>query len=263
MKEFREFLERRWWQGIGGIAGIAALVLAILQLRGILHISGLAVSIAVNIILAVILALVATWAIKWKRKHEHASSRLEEIEGLTERQKEAKKRKRVLLPDPNYMWKLNIDNVLLNELYGQAYGLAVNEYHDAKLSGLGIVVHPYQHDRVSILLDFYSQWARRECTFFISEIRDMTESVPSKPKAAGATFEELPWIRDPNWQQFLKKACEKARPLSPALKTEYIISADTGENPQWWILFMDGVTGKELGFDWDAKGEPMLWEELG
>jgi hypothetical protein len=263
MKNLKEFLEKRWWQGVGGIAALIAIVIAILQWQGIVSISWLAVSIMVNIMLAVALAVVAVLARRWKRRGEQLSSRIGEIEGLVERQKEARKRKRVLLPDPNCTWKLSVDNALLNELYGQAYGLAVNKYHDAKLSGLGILVSPYRHDRVSILFDFYSRWARRECTFFISEILDMTESVPSKPKAAGATFEELPWIRDPNWQQFLKKSCEKAGPLSPAFNTGYILSADAGEGPQWWISFTDGVTGKECRFDWDGKGEPMPWEKFG
>jgi hypothetical protein len=258
MKNLKEFLEKRWWQGVGGIAALIAIVIAILQWQGIVNISGLALSITLNIILAIALAVVAVLARRWKRRGEQLSSRLEEVAGVVERQKEAMKPKRVLLPDPNCIWKLNIDNVLLNELYGQAYGHAVDKYHDAKLSGLAILVHPYFEDtRVSIHFEFYSQWAQRQCTLIIHEIGDMTESVPSKPEATAEIFEELPWIRDPNWPQFLRQSCEKVGPLSPALWTHYTLSAYAREEDRWSITFEDGVTGKEFWFYWDGKGEPM------
>lgn len=265
MKNLKEFLEKRWWQGVGGIAGLVALVLVILQFLGIVHISGLAVSITVNIILAIALALVSIRAIRWKRRGEHLSSRLEEIAGLAERQKEAKKRKRVLLPDPNCIWKLNIDNVLLNESYGQAYGHAVNKYHDAKLSCLAILVHPYADDRVSIHFSFYSKWADRVSSFGISEVGDIHEFLPDKPAASNferTTFDELPWNREQNWLQFLKKSCEKVGPLSPDRWTNYTLSAYPHAESPWLMHFEDGVTGKEIWLDWDGKGDPMPREEF-
>ena len=261
MKKFKEFLEKRWWQGVGGIAGLVALVvLAVLQFRGIVHISGLAVSIAVNIILAIALALVAVRATRWKRKYERVSSRLEEIEGLVEKQKEARKRKRVLLPDPNYIGRLNIDNTLLTELYGQAQGRAITKFHDAKLRDVAILVSPYQEgeDRVSLHFGFYSQWADRGCTYIVSEMSDIRESHPDKlEKWERATFDELPWLKDPNWPQFLKKSCEKVEPLSPAYWTNYQISAMVWRKPPWSVTFEDGLTGKESSFLWDGKGEPI------
>lgn len=260
MKEFKEFLEKRWWQGIGGIAGIAALVLAVLQLRGIVHISGLAVSIAVNIILAVVLALVAVRASRWKRKYERVSTSLEEIKGRVEEQKEVRIRKRVLLPDPDYIWRLNIDNTLLTELYGQAQGRAITKFHDAKLRDVAILVFPYEkdEDRVSVHFGFYSQWADRGCTYIVSEMRDMRESRPDKlEKWERVTFDELPWLKDPNWPQFLKKSCEKVEPLSPADWTNYQICAMAWRKPPWSVTFEDGLTGKESNFSWDGKGEPI------
>lgn len=266
MKKFKEFLEKRWWQGVGGIAGLVALVvLAVLQFRGIVHISGLAVSIAVNIILAIALALVAVRATRWKRKYERVSGKLEEIKGLVEEQREAMeeqreamRRKRVFLPDPNNVSKLNIDNDLLNELYGQAYSRAVSKYHDAKLSSLTILVYPYKDDRVSIHFNFYSQWAGRQCTLMIGEIGDMRESLPNKPTEGEATFEELPWVRDPNWPQFLKKSCEKVGPLPPAPGSDCFLLAEAGGNFRWRVAFEDGVTGKVFWLRWDGKGEPIL-----
>jgi hypothetical protein len=274
MREFREFLEKRWWQGIGGIAGIAALVFVVLQFLGIVHISGIAVSIALNIIFATVLVVLIVWGTKWKRKYQRVSSRLEETKGLVEKQmegikgleetlKEAKKRKRVLLPDPNNISRLNVDNDLLNELYGQAYGGAVSKYHDAKLSGFAILVYPYSDDRVSIHFEFHSQWAGRKCTFMIGEIGDMKESLPNEPVEREATFDELPWIQNPNWPQFLKKSCEKVGPLPSAPQTNYILSADAYRERQWRLLSKDGVTGKMSDFDWDGIGEPIPWEKFG
>lgn len=260
MKEFREFLEKRWWQGVGGIAGIAALVLVVLQLRGIVHISGLTVSIALNIMLAIALALVAVRASRWKRKYERVSSRLERLEGLAERQKEARKQKRVFLPDPSSIWKLNIDNVLLNELYGQAYSRAVSRYHDAKLSGFAILVYPYSGDRVSIHFEFCSQWAGRQCTLMISEIGAMEESFPHGPIELGATFDELPWIQCPSWPEFLRLSCEKARPLPPADWSGYVLAVEG--KFRWSISFEDGVTGEESWLYWDGKGEPIPREQF-
>jgi hypothetical protein len=278
MKEFREFLEKRWWQGIGGITGIAALVLVVLQFLGIVHISGIAVSIALNIIFATVLVVLIVWGTKWKRKYQRVSSWLEETKGFLEKQderikalqetlKEVKERKRVFLPDPNNVSKLNIDNALLSELYGQAYGRAVNKYHDAKLSGLAILVHPYDRlgDRVAIHFNFYSQWASRVCTFMIGEMGDMVESLPDRPAHMfeKATFDELPWIQDQNWPQFLKKSCEKAGSLPSVPQTEYMLSADTYGKFRWGLSFKDGVTGKTSDFDWDGVGEPIPRGEFG
>ena len=248
MKNLKEFLEKRWWQGVGGIAGLIAIVIGILQWRGIVNISWLAVSIAVNIILAIALTVVAIRARKWKRRGE-----------------QLKKRKRDLLPDSNCIWELNIDNVLLNELYGQAYGLAVNKYHDAKLSHLAILVYPYLDDRVSIQFSFYSKWADRVSTFVISEIGDIYELLPDKPAAAKferTTFDELPWNREQNWMQFLKKSCEKVGPLSPDSWTHYMLLALSGAGHHWSMSFKDGVTGKESWLNWDGKGDPVPREEF-
>lgn len=251
----REFLEKRWWQGVGGIAGIIALVLVMLQFLGIVNISGLAVSIALNIILAIALASIAIWATKWKHKYEDTSSRLEKITGLMKKPE----RQRILLPDPNYIWKLNIDNTLLTELYGQGHGLAITKFHDAKLSGLDIIVYPYREDRVSIMFSFYSQWGNRECTYIISETRDIKESLPSEPAEFKATFRELPWLQHPNWPQFLRKSCEKVGPLPQADWTIYHLSiyAQASQEALWDVSFEDGVTGKKFNFSWDGKGEPI------
>jgi len=273
----KEFLEKKWWAGVGVIVAITLFVLGILERRDILHISGIAVSIALNIIFVIVLVVLIVWGIKWKRKYEAATRRIEEMQGAAtevmkglevlkkdiEAEKKAIERKMVLLPDETNISRLKIDNALLSELYGQACGRAVDKYHDAKLNGLSIVVHPYtpSGDKVAILFDFYSKWANRVCRFYISETEDMHELLPDHPaeESDKATFDELPWVKAQNWAQFLKKSCEKVGPLSPNPWTNYMLSADAHRKLQWWISFEDGVTGKRSNFDWDGIGEPIPW----
>ena len=248
----RQFFEKRWWGGVGVIIALILGLPALLQYFGKVDIPWLAVTIALNIILVVTLVLVAIWITKLKRKYEDASSRLK-------KQEQPRKRQRVLLPDLNYICRLNIDNVLLTELYSQAHGLATTRFHDSKLNSLHIIVRPYHEDRVSIIFGFYSQWGNRKCTCIVSEIRDITESLPSKPAEFEATFDELPWLRDPDWLEFLKKSCEKVGPLSQADWTMYHLStyAWASQEKLWHVSFEDGGTGKEFGFSWDGKGEPI------
>jgi hypothetical protein len=279
----KEFLEKRWWQGVGGIAGILALVFVVLQFLGIVSVLGL--SIALNIIFVGALVVLAIYAIKWKRKSEEVGSRLKETQETLRKTQEfldkvqellddteeilrrvAPERARVLLPDANDISKLSIDNTLLSQLYGEAYGRAVAKYHDAKLRALAILAYPYAPlDRVSIHFDFYSRWADRLCTYFLGEVGDMVESEPDKPAQFGLErmiFDELPWLAAPDWPQFLKKSCEKVGPLSPARWTTYQLWARAGPEPQWGISFGDGITGKEFDFSWDGKGDPMAKERL-
>ncbi len=260
----KEFLEKRWWQGVGGIAGIIALVLVVLQFLGIVNISWLGFSIAINIIFGMALALVVIWAIKWKHRYVDVNGRLEKIKEIMEKQPRTMKVKRVLLPDPKYIWKLNIDNALLMDMYGEAHANAITDFHDARLADLDIIVYPYApRDRVSILFGFYSRWADRVCTYIITESIDMHQSVPSEPATDDSdrvTFSELPWIRDSDWSQFLRKSCEKVGPISPARWTLYHLSTRAWREPLWSIDFKDGVTGREFKCSWVGEGEPVIEE---
>lgn len=257
----KEFLEKRWWGGVSVIIALLLGIPALIQYFGEVNISWLAVTIALNAILAIALILVAVWNARLKHKYENISGRLEEIKEFVEKQMKTMKQQRVLLSDPDYIWKLNIDNTLLTQLHGQAHGLAMIEFEDAKLSRLGIIVNPYQaHDRVSILFTFYSKWADRVCTCIVTEVRNMNKSVPSHPatdELDRVTFDEPPWLRDPNWPQFVRKACEKAGPLSRADWTGYHVSAMAWNEPPWDISIKDGATGREVDFSWDGKGDPI------
>ena len=260
----KEFFEKRWWTGVGAAAGIAAIVLSILQYRGI-DISLIHISIAANIVLGIALAIIARQARKWKRKYEDANSRLEKIMAMLEKRAQGSKRKGFFLPDINAIWKLNIDNALLTQLHGQALGLAVTKFQDAKLCDFDIIVNPYQNDRVSILFRFYCGLADRACIFIIGEQGDWHESLPSEPvidELHRITFNELPWLSAPDWLQFLRKSCEKVGPLSPATWTQYHMATRAYMNEKWSISFKDGVTGAESNFSWDGKGEPTQEERI-
>ena len=227
-KEIKEFFEKRWWLGVGALVAIALLVVAVLQF------------------------------VDTEKPEETVTPIPEPQEETVELVPE---RQRVFLPNENEIWRLNIDNSLLTELYGEAHGLAITKFQDAKLARMGIVVQPYdKFSRVGIIFTFYSQWADRICKYLESETSDMAEFKPSKPATSEydrITFDELPWLRDPEWPQFLRKASEKAGPLSPDERTYYVLAACAAFDPQWSISFYDGVTGNEFRFDWDGKGDPI------
>lgn len=250
----KEFLEKRWWGGISVIIALLLGIPALIQYFGEVNISWLAVTITLNAVLVIALTLVAIWSTRLKRKYEAIANRLEKLGKAAERQI-------VLLPDPDYIWKLNIGNDLLTQLYGEAHGLAMTDFQDAKLSRLSILVYPYQeNDRASIIFSFYSKWADRECACLVSEARNMRKTVPSYPatnELSRVIFDEPPWLRFPNWSQFVRKACEKAGPLSPAYWTGYHVSVMAFRKIPWDISFEDGVTGREVVFSWDGKGDPM------
>lgn len=260
----KEFLEKRWWGGVGVIIALILGVPALIQFWGKVNISWLAVTIALNIILVITLALVAIWITKLKRKYEDANNRLEKSKGLLMELMKKSERQRILLSDPNHIWKLNVDNDVLTKLYGEAHGQATTKFHDAKLADLDIIVNPYKSgDRVGILFSFYSRWADRKCTFIVGETVDVHESVPSEPAKDDndrVTFEELPWLKNLNWPQFIRKSCEKAEPLSPSDGSIYHVSTRAWQEPPWDISFRDGITGKEFRFSWDGKGDPIPWD---
>ena len=257
----KKFFEKLGWQGTGRIVGVIVLALIVWQLWDAVGISWLAVSIALNVILVIILALVALRIKSWKRKYENTRARLEMTKETLAQNIEAQ---RFGPQDQNYIWKLDIDNALLTKLYGQAYSLAITEFHDVKLNGISIMVNPYQAtDRTSILFRFYSRLADKERTYILCETGDMAEPPPSEPakqEESRVTFDELPWVKYPDWSQFIRKSLEKVVPLSPTGETFYHIYTFAHLEPQWSICFKDGVTGEESIFSWDGRGDPISQE---
>lgn len=241
-KDIKEFFEKRWWLGVGALVAIALLVVAVLPLVCAEKPEGTVTPIP-------------------EPQEESVTPAPEPQEETVELVPE---RQRVFLPNENEIWRLNVDNSLLTELYGKAHGLAINKFQDAKLARMSIVVHPHRTgNRVGIIFTFYSQWADRRCQYRESEASDMAELKPSEPAKDDydrSTFDELPWLRDPEWPQFLRKTSEKAGPLSPNERTYYVLSAYSAFDQQWSIWFYDGVTGNEFRFDWDGKGDPIPWD---
>src|SRR4030042_2782533 len=181
----KKFMEKQWWGGIGVIVTLILGIPALIQLFGKVQVSWLAVTIALSIVLTIILTLITIWNLKLQRKFKEADRRLQKVREFLENQIkeqdqneicENKKPKIVLLTDPDYVWKLNLDNSLLTQFCGQANSLALKKFHDAKLCELLITITPYQkQDRVSLFYTFYSRWAKRKCTYVISEMSDMHE----------------------------------------------------------------------------------------
>jgi len=269
----KNFLEKRWWGGVGVIVTLILGVPALIQLIGKAQVSWLAVTITLSIVLAIVIILLTIWNMKLQGKYKDVNTRVQNIRELLKQQhgheQEDKKNTMILLPDPNYIWKLNIDNTLLTQLCGQAHGLALDKFSDAKLHDMSIQVNPYNdNDRVTVYFEFYSKWADRRIAFYFNERGNMEElrSYPAEIEADRLVFNEMPWLRDPDWPDFLRKSCEKVDPLSHDLFTSYHLSTQVQFPPlyelPWTILFEDGVTGKTYRLEWDGKGEPITEEDV-
>jgi hypothetical protein len=167
--------------------------------------------------------------------------------------------KSTLLPDANEITRLNIENEFLTQLREQAHSQAIAKYHDAKLSWFAIQVYPFESlsSTVTIYFGFYSQWADRECTIASPEGRQIRHMLPDKPvkdDRKRMVFTESPWNESPHWLQFLNRAYERVGPLSRDFKTYYVLYADAGRELPWYVIFQDGITGREYEFEWGGRG---------
>jgi hypothetical protein len=169
------------------------------------------------------------------------------------------------LVDSNYIWKLSIDNSVIDELYNKAHDLAVNELHDATLTAFYIIVYPYwQNPALVVIFDFYSQWTDRSLSFSSSNMNDVVQNGDQKQNTLNTyttIFDELPWIQNPEWQLFLRKSYEKVSiSLQKNENTHYQITASAGLNPHWVSVFVDGSTEQIYRFSWDGQGDPISLE---
>lgn len=158
---------------------------------------------------------------------------------------------------------LGIDNNLLAKLYGQAIGLAMIKYEDAKLCYFSIIVSPYIPfgNQIIIGFKFYSAWADRVCSYDSYNGKTVTSSstrpdTPADSDLYRVTFKELPWIQNPDWLRFVKKSYQKVGPLPRARETNYSISTAAYWG-NWSVIFYDGASGKTYFFEWDGKGDPI------
>jgi hypothetical protein len=157
---------------------------------------------------------------------------------------------------------INIDNTLLASLYGQAVGLAMSKYDDAKLSEFGILVYPHRPlgTRTYVYFWFYSSWADRVCHYGCYDGQNVNKTPtldqPAISDSDRATFSQPPWVNSPDWLGFIRKSYQKVGTLSSVDATYYDILAPA-DNAYWSLVFFDGISGKEYWFDWNGKGDPI------
>lgn len=166
-------------------------------------------------------------------------------------------RSEVLFQGITDITRVDIDNALVDSLYEVTSQKATEIYNDAQLSGFAIQVFPFRSD-VYIYLDFYSKWANKKCSFQYScnskKIRHITPDEPQRFNRDKIVFKTLPWKKNPNWKQIIKKTYVRIGPLHPAEKTDYHLHAYPLEDIIWSISYKDGLTGNVYSFKWDGKG---------
>ena len=191
---------------------------------------------------------------------EEESPKNELIQTETEPSKEKKISRRGLLADTEDISKLDIENDFLDQIYGQAHNQAIHIYYDAQLSHFIIQVWPFAEvgANVNIYFDFHSKWVDKTCSFRYSDANPQVEhslpDMPAKSDFDRRSFAKLPWKESPQWIHFLNRAYIKIKPLVPASKTRYHLSAGAYNSPSWRLTFDDGFTGNDFVFEWNGKG---------
>lgn len=166
------------------------------------------------------------------------------------------KLKSVFLPD---ITDLNIDNHLLDQLYGQAFNQATILFYDAKLTTISIQVSPFKEptERVSIFLYFYSKSANKIVKFQYSE-KERQLKILEPHRFAHSDMDKmvsdnLPWQEAPEWQTAIIRSYAKISPLTPVNSSYYYIAAYGFLKPLWKITFDDGFNGVERCLTWDPR----------
>ena len=185
----------------------------------------------------------------------------ERNEAETVPSRKAETQKTILLSDNSKITKLNIDNEWLTRLYGEAYSKAIVTYRDAQLRCLSIQVFPFTQlgSRVNIYLDFYSKWADRVCGFVYREDDQQVkqiEDVPLRKNDRRDVFAILPWIKNPDWMEFLNLAYAKIGRLSEREANGYHLMATPPreEYGKWTVIFDCDLSGLRRSFDWNGRG---------
>jgi HEPN domain-containing protein len=161
--------------------------------------------------------------------------------------------------DGDQITKLDIDDDLLDHFYEQARLEATKAYDDACLSYFGILAHPYgkPHPTVSIFMYFFSKWGDRICSFQYDVLtQTLIRNLPDKRSKLNlfkGEFADLPWKTSPQWRQFLSRAYDKIKPLSPARETYYSLWLHPTPEAKWNLVFEDGLNGNEYSFEWNGR----------
>lgn len=185
----------------------------------------------------------------------------EEISIVNRVVEEKESKKSILLSDGQNITKLNINDNLLDQIYGQAFNQAIQSCHDAKLSTFSVQVFPFRKlgERVTIYYYFYSKSANKILKFRYSEqVPEVEHIVPDKFAKGDldrSFFENLPWKEATQWADFLVRAYNKIAMLSTVPQSSYHLSAYAFAKPNWRASFEDGFNGNERSFVWNpSKG---------
>lgn len=185
-------------------------------------------------------------------------SKAVEPENVTTEEKATQRR--VLLQENGEITDLNVDNILLDEIYEQARKQAVEIYSDALLSKFTIQVFPYCEAgaKVIIYMDFFSKFADKTSSFRYADIFPSVEHTPPNRRAKSdydrEVFATLPWKASPHWSEFLKRAYKVKGPFVRCTKTMYHLIAYAYDKPNWSLIFNDEFTGDKHDVNWDGKG---------
>jgi hypothetical protein len=172
----------------------------------------------------------------------------------------------MLTVDETDMWKLNINNALLDKLYEEAYNLAILDIQDAKLSEFDIDVFPYSTtSKVRITYCFYSNEAERELDYVFNDRLNISleRDISGIAIVNRVTFESLPWLTTQEWMSTIKKACENVGPLTPDDHTGYLVWVVNSPKLTWHINISDSVNWHWTLFAWDGQGGPVLVKQFG
>jgi hypothetical protein len=171
-----------------------------------------------------------------------------------------------LTVNEEHMWQLNINDFLLDQLYSEAYNVAVLNIPDAKLSEFDIDVFPYSpSSKVRITYCFYSKLADRELDYVFNDKLKMNleRDISGNIVVNRVTFDSYPWITNEDWLLSIKKACEKIGPLTLDMHTGYLVWVVNSPKLTWHININDGVNWHWTLFRWDGQGDPVLVKKFG
>jgi len=153
-----------------------------------------------------------------------------------------------------------ITNEFLDKLYEYARSITVSEYDDAVLSDVNIQFIPWDSRcGASIFLKFYSKDADKKRKYIFS-LNDK-QLIPYTPDEfvtfdhLRKTFEVLPWKRNSNWIDFIKKYYTKVGPITPSQNSSIQLSPDHFLNKkgfEWNLSIKDGLTGRTYQCSWNG-----------
>jgi hypothetical protein len=153
-----------------------------------------------------------------------------------------------------------INNKLLTEVYEQSRRISAKNYYDVKLRDFSIQITPWFGNTACIVMEFYSKFAKRTSVFyFYTKAKRLEHQLPDeyeKYAFRSKVYRVLPWKKNPNWIEFMKKYYAKVGPITPSERSWIVLSAPLflrEEGFRWWLTIRDGLTGRQEIFEWNGK----------